>query len=76
MAEPDLPVYFMSLLEKIFGLIGMPLTKQQKQCVIKGTWNILIKYWRDKDYQVYMINEKIEWGLLELLGFKLTTSKR
>lgn len=66
----------MCLLEKVFKLISYPLTKKQNQTIVKGTWNILIKYWKDNGHLLYKVNEKVEWGLLELLSFKFAACKK
>jgi hypothetical protein len=66
----------MCLLEKVLKLISSPLTKKQNQVIIKGTWNILIKYWKDNGQMLYKVNEKVEWGLLELIEFQFTIGKK
>jgi hypothetical protein len=66
----------MCLLERVFKSISCPLTKTQNQAVIKGTWNILIKYWKDNGHSLYRVNEKVEWGLLELLSFRFGVNKK
>lgn len=32
--------------------------------VIMGTWNILIKYWKDNQHALYRVDQNVEWGLL------------
>jgi len=42
----------------------------QRRKIIRGTWNIAVKYVKDSGYQIFNhIGTDIEWGLLELLNF-------
>ncbi len=53
------------------------ITSQQNNKVMKGTWNILMKYWKDMGYKCYSdIGNKIQWGLLELINFDFTITAK
>ena len=36
----------------------------------------MIKYWKDNGHSLYRVNEKVEWGLLELLSFRFGANKK
>jgi len=69
---------FLFLVQKTFKMIGVQLSAKQRDKVIKGIWNIAVKYWKDNigNVNCYEINENIEWGLLQLLNFNLKVSKK
>lgn len=39
---------FLFLVKKVIKLINIPLSIKQRDKIIKGIWNIMIKYWKDK----------------------------
>ncbi len=51
----------MCLFDRITKIINFnSLNKEQTKNLIKGTWNILIKYWKDNDYILFNdVNQKI-----------------
>ena len=50
-------------------------SESQRRKIIRGTWNILIKYCTDIcDSPFKNIGTNIEWGLLELVNFNFNTS--
>ena len=51
-------------------------TSQRKK-IIRGTWNILVKYVKDNGYHIFnYIGSDIEWGLLELVNFNFRPSNK
>jgi hypothetical protein len=47
----------------------------QRRKIIRGTWNIVVKYVRDNGYHIFNhIGTEIEWGLLELVNFNFRPS--
>jgi hypothetical protein len=49
----------------------------QRRKIIRGAWNILAKYSKDMNYQIFAnIGTNIEWGLLELINFDFTVSPK
>ncbi len=56
----------------------MPLSPQQNEKLLKGVWNIVLKFWSDdfEGFQYPNLNAQIEWGLLELLNFDLKIGKK
>lgn len=52
-------------------------SESQRKKIVRGTWNILMKYWKDQNYFVFTnIGTKIEWGLLELINFNFRFTNR
>ena len=50
-------------------------SSSQRRKIIRGAWNILIKYVKDNNYKIFNhIGTKIEWGLLELINFNFHTT--
>lgn len=73
----DMSILYLCLLEKIMKLLHCHITPVQNFQVMKGTWNILVKYWRDIGYKCYEgVGNHVEWGLLELLNFDLSATPR
>lgn len=54
------------------------MSAKQNEKVIKGVWNLVVKFWKDieEDNQYKYLSEKIEWGLFELLNFELGVTPR
>jgi hypothetical protein len=73
----ELRVAYMCLLERIMRQLQHHPSISQRRKIIRGTWNILIKYVKDSNYLIFnRIGTKIEWGLLELLNFNFDPSPR
>jgi hypothetical protein len=52
-------------------------SESQRRKIIRGSWNILAKYCKDTNHQIFAnIGTSIEWGLLELLNFDFSVSPR
>ena len=50
-------------------------SSSQRRKIIRGTWNIVVKYAKDNNYLIFNhIGTKIEWGLLELINFNFRPS--
>lgn len=66
----ELRVLYVCLLEKIMKHLQYNTSESQRKKIVRGTWNILMKYWKDQNYFIFTnIGTKIEWGLLELINF-------
>lgn len=69
----------MCLVEKAIQKLGIVLSHNQNEKLLKGVWNLVVKYWSDEldeQNQYPDLSAKIEWGLLELLNFDLKVGKK
>jgi len=69
----------MCLVEKAIQKLGIVLSHKQNEKLLKGVWNLVVKYWSDEldeQNQYPDLSSKIEWGLLELLNFDLKVGKK
>lgn len=70
-------VFYICILEKILKKLPHNPSVSQRRKIIRGVWNILVKYCKDMNYQIFAnIGTNIEWGLLELLNFDFNVSPR
>lgn len=72
-------VMYLCILEKILRKLQYNTSVSQRRKIIRGSWNILTKYCKDMNYQIFAnIGTNIEWGLLELLNFdfRITPKER
>lgn len=46
-SEPELMISYLFLIEKALKGIGITLGSRQNEKVIKGIWNVLLKFWVD-----------------------------
>ncbi len=70
---------YMCLVEKAIQKLGIVLSHKQNEKLLKGVWNLVVKYWSDEldeQNQYPDLSAKIEWGLLELLNFDLKVGKK
>ena len=47
----DIMITFLVLLEKTFASLGCSLTKKQNKLLIKGVWNICMKFYHKRSEQ-------------------------
>lgn len=70
-------VLYLCILEKILRRMQYTPSVSQRRKIIRGAWNILAKYCKDMNYQIFAnIGSSIEWGLLELINFDFSVSNR
>jgi hypothetical protein len=68
---------YLCILEKILKKLQYNTSVSQRRKIIRGSWNILAKYCKDMNYQIFAnIGTSVEWGLLELLNFDFRISPR
>jgi hypothetical protein len=73
----EMRVMYLCLLEKIMKKLQHNSSVSQRRKIIRGAWNILAKYCKDMNYQIFAnIGTKVEWGLLELINFDFAISPR
>ena len=47
--QPDLMLNYLVLLERSFMKMPVKLSSAQNEKVVKGIWNLCIKFWEDDD---------------------------
>lgn len=69
---------YICLVEKAIQKLGISLSHRQNDKLVKGVWNLVVKYWLDdlEENQYPDLSSKIEWGLLKLLNFDLKVNKK
>lgn len=73
----EMRVLYLCILEKILKKLQYNTSVSQRRKIIRGSWNILAKYCKDMNYQIFAnIGISIEWGLLELLNFDFHVSPK
>ena len=60
-SEPDLMLSYMCLVEKALSKLGMTLSPKQNEKLLKGVWNIVLKFWSDdfEDCQYPNLNAQV-----------------
>lgn len=73
----EMRVMYLCMLEKILKKLQYNTSVSQRRKIIRGCWNILAKYCKDYNYQIFAnVGTSIEWGLLELLNFDFHISPK
>lgn len=68
---------YLCILEKIMKKLQHNTSVSQRRKIIRGAWNILAKYCKDMNYQIFAkVGANIEWGLLELINFDFTITPK
>ena len=76
--QPDLMLNYLIVLEKAFLKFPVKLSAKQNEKVVKGLWNLCIKFWEDdaEDKLYEGVDFEVEWGLFSLLNYNLLVSNR